>query len=74
MSDDDTNVIDLSARRKRDMPVAQTGMRDVHDIVEELVETMKARGSKRLLASLTGGWLISVECSGDNGSLTQEKP
>lgn len=65
MSDDDKKITDLTEHRKKKLPVAQTGLRDVNDIMAELIETMQAREMKYLIGCYMGGWTFSIKRDSD---------
>lgn len=61
MKESDSKVTELTELRKKKLPIAQTGMRDISEIMTELIEVMQAQGMKALTGSSMGGWTFSVK-------------
>jgi hypothetical protein len=72
VSDEEKKVISLVARQKKQLSVAPEQLRDVSDIMAELIATMEAKGMKYLYGSYHGGWLFSLQkpedSSGNGGA------
>jgi len=56
----DEKIVSLAERRKRDMPVACTGMVDLGEHVQMLVNQMEAQGMSIFMAACNG-WTVKFE-------------
>jgi hypothetical protein len=57
MSDD--KIVNLTERRKRDMPVYDGTLVDTSSLLKTLIETLEARGETQLLAACDG-WSVML--------------
>lgn len=67
---DTPKVIDISERRKRDMPQAQTSMCTLSDALKSLLRVMEAQGTDDLKA-ICDGWQVDIHRD-ENKSILQQ--
>lgn len=59
----DEKIVSLTERRKRDMAVAQTGMVDLSEHVQMLINQMDHQGMSVFMAAFNG-WTVRFEKDG----------